>query len=188
MNAQQIWQAQATEAPRLSLAYVRHRAGTLERHTRWRNALEYGTGVVAFGLFVFSAYQERDTGPVMVAAMGWFALWCLYYMYRWHRLAAVAARPSDAGLLDSLRYQRRQLERQRDVRYRSWRWWGPSVLPGFGLFFTSMVMEQNPIPWNELAFAALWATAGVAIAISFLEAEARRLQREIEALDSLASD
>ena len=42
MNVQQVWQAQATEAPRISLAYVRHRAGSVERRTRLRNALEYG--------------------------------------------------------------------------------------------------------------------------------------------------
>jgi hypothetical protein len=187
MNAQQVWQAQASDAPRISLAYVRHRAGMLERRTRWRNALEYGTGVVAFGLFVFSAWQEFIARPLMSAAMGWFALWCLYYMIRWHGFAAVAAAPEDAGVLDSLRYQRQQLERQRDVRRRSWRWWGPSVLPGFGLFFAAMVMD-NPIQWNELAFAVLWVTSGVALAIGFLETEARRLQREIEALNSLASD
>jgi hypothetical protein len=188
MNAQQVWQSQAVDAPRISLAYVRHHAGTLERRTRWRNALEYGTGVLAFGLFAFSVWQELDTRPLMSAAMGWFALWCLYYMSRWHRAAAVAGAPEDAGVLDSLRYQRQLLERQRDVRRRSWRWWSPGVLPGFVLFFASMIAGKDPVPWNEVAFAAAWVTLGIAISIGFLEGEARRIQGEIDALDSLVSD
>jgi hypothetical protein len=188
MNAQQVWQSQAVDAPRISLAYVRHRAGALERRTRWRNALEYGTGVLALGLFAFGVWQESGTRPLMSAAMGWFAVFCLYYMFRWHRRAAVAVAPADAGVLDTLRYQRRQLERQRDIRRRSWRWWGPGVVPGFVLFFTSMIAEQDPVPWNEVAFAVVWTMIGVGFSVSFLESEARRIQREIEALDSLASD
>jgi hypothetical protein len=188
MNAQQAWQSQAVDAPRITLAYVRHRASTLERRTRWRNALEYGTGVLALVLFAFGVWQELDTRPLMSAAMGWFAVWCLYYMFRWHRRAAVTAAPEDAGVLDSLRYQRRQLERQRDVRLRSWRWWGPGVLPGFVLFFTSMIAEQDPVPWTEVAFAVAWTAIGVGFSIRFLGAEARRIQREIDALDSLASN
>ncbi len=188
MNAQQVWQSQPVDAPRISLTYVRHQADTLERRMRWRNALEYGTGVLAFGLFVFSGWQEFSTRPLMSVAMGWFALWCLYYMFRWHRFAAVAATPAEAGVLDSLRYLRQQLERQRDVRRRSWQWWSPSVVPGFMLFFSSMITERDPVLWNEVAFAVMWVTLGIVVSIGFLEGEARRIQGEIEALDSLASD
>jgi hypothetical protein len=109
-------------------------------------------------------------------------------MFRWHRAAAVAAAPENAGVLDSLRFQRQQLERQRDVRRQSWRWWSPGVLPGFVLFFASMIVGQDPVPWNEVAFAAMWVTLGVAVSIGFLEGEARRIQGEIDALDSLASN
>ena len=82
MNAQEVWQSQVTDAPRISLEYVRHQARNLESRTRLRNALEYGTGVLAFLMFGFGAWQEWPARPIMVASLGWFALWCLYYMYR----------------------------------------------------------------------------------------------------------
>jgi hypothetical protein len=185
MNAQQVWQSQLTDAPRISLEYVRHQARGLESRTRRRNALEYGTGIVAFILFGFSAWQEWPERPIMVASLCWFALWCLFYVYRWHGRAAVKPAPGEDGVLDTLRYQRQQLERQRDVRRQSWRWWSPAVLPGFALFLVSKVIEQNPLPLNEIVFLMLWVVAGVAISVGFLEGEARRLQREIDALDSL---
>lgn len=186
MNAQQVWQSQPSDAPRISLEYVRHQARSLESRTRRRNALEYGTGVLCFFMFGFGAWQEWPDRPVMVASLGWFALWCLYYMYRWHGSAAVKPAPGEDGVLDTLRYQRQQLGRQRDVRRQSCRWWSPSVLPAFGLFLTSKIIEENPVPWNEIAFLVMWVILGVAISVGLLEGEARRLQREIDALDSLA--
>jgi hypothetical protein len=188
MNLQQVWQSQATEAPRISLAYVRHGASALELRTRRRNAIEYLVGVLCLGLFSFSALQYREGRPLMVAALVWFALWSIHYMVCWHRMASAKAAPAEAGMLDCLRYQRRELERQRDLRRRNWRWWGPAVLPGFGLFFASMFLEVKPVPWNEIAFVVVWIVVGSGLGIAWLEAEARRLQREIEALDSLASD
>ncbi len=187
MTPQQAWQSEATEAPRISLAFVRHGASALESRTRWRNALEYAVGVASLGLFGFTITQRLDR-PLMVAALGWFVLWCLYYMFRWHRMASTTPAPAEAGVLDCLRYQRQQLERQRDLRRRNWRWWGPPSLPGFGLFFASLLTEVKPVPWNEIVFVAVWVVVGTGLAIAFLEAEARRLQREIDALDSLASD
>jgi hypothetical protein len=186
MNAQQVWQSQPTDdAPRISLDYVRHQARSLESRTRLRNALEYGTGVLCFFLFSFSAWQEGLEHPIMVASLAWFAVWSLYYMYRWHGSAAVKPAPGEDGVLDTLRYQRQQLGRQRDFRRDIWRWSTPTVLPAFVLFLASKIIEENPVPWNEIFFLVLWVVLGIAIAVGFLEAEVRRFQREIDALDSL---
>ena len=185
MNAQQVWQSQSLEAPRMSLAFVRHEAGKLERRTRLRNALEYGTGILCCVLFGVGAWHEGVERPVMVASLGWFAAWSLYYMYRWHGGAGVKPAPGEEGVLDTLRFQRQQLVRQRDFRRQSWRWWAPTVLPGFALFLASKIIEENPVPVNELAFLLVWVSLGVVLGVGFLEGEARRLQREIDALDSL---
>jgi hypothetical protein len=186
MNAQQVWQTQAIEAPRISLEYVRHRTSSLEQRTRWRNALEYVVGICALIMFVSFGLRNLPEKPIMFAAHGWFALWSLFYMYWWHRLAATQATPADAGVLDNLRYQRRQLERQRDARVRSWRWWGLPLLPGFVLMLVSMVVEADPVEWNLIAFLVVWMCAGTASGAWFMNHEARRFQREIDALDSLA--
>ncbi len=185
MNAQQVWQSQPTDAPRISLEYVRHQARSLESRMRLRNAVEYGTGALTFVLFGFSAWHHAAR-PIMVGAMVWLALWSLYYVYRWRRDAAAAQTPADSGVLDTLRFQRRQLERQRDVRRRSWRWWAPTVAPGIVLFLVSMLVEQHPVRWGEFAFVTVWMTGGIAIATRVMENGARRLQKEIDALDSLA--
>ena len=188
MNAQQVWQSQAIEAPRISLEYVRHRTGHLEQRTRWRNALEYVLGVAAFCMFVYFARRhDFSVKPLMVVAHGWFALWAIFYMYWWHRLAATQPTPADAGVLDNLRYQRRQLERQRDARLRSWRWWGLPLLPGFLLMVVSMIVEVDRVDWNVIVFLVLWMSAGTALGAWFMHHEGRRFQREIDALDSLAA-
>jgi hypothetical protein len=188
MNARQVWQSQALDAPRMSLAYVRHRASGLERRTQWRNALEYGVGVLVCAMCGFIAYQQFAARPLMSASMVLMALWSLYYVYRWHQLASAKPVPAEAGVLDTLRYQRQQLEQQRDLRRRSWRWWGLPLLPALALLLASMVLEHDPVPWGGIAFLVAWLFAGTAIGLWILESEARRFQREIDALDSLASD
>jgi hypothetical protein len=186
MNAQRVWQSQVTDdAPRISLEYVRHQARGLESRTRLRNALEYGTGVLCFFLFGISAWQEWPERPIMVVSLCWFAVWSLYYIYRWHRSAAMQPAPGEDGVLDTLRYQRQQLGRQRDFRRQVWRWSTPTVLPAFALFLASKIIEENPVPWNEIVFLGVWVVLGIAIAVGVLEAEVRRFQREIDALDSL---
>ena len=44
MNTQQLWQAQALDAPRISLAFVRHQADALRRRTQMVNAIGYIVG------------------------------------------------------------------------------------------------------------------------------------------------
>ena len=188
MNAQQVWQAQAIEAPRISLEYVRHRTSSIEQRTRWRNALEYVVAVCALVMFVSFGLRSLPEKPIMLVAHGWFALWTLFYMYWWHRLAATQATPADAGVLDNLRYQRRQLERQRNARLDSWRWWGLPCLPGFALFLASMIVEEQPVQWDAIIFLVAWAAAGVGAGAWLMNREARQFQREIDALDSLAGD
>jgi hypothetical protein len=188
MNAQQLWQAQAAEVPRISLAYVRHRASSLEQRTRWRNLLEYAVAFFGFCVCTFFAWQRFPARPLMIACLGWLALWSLWYMYRWHRFAASQATPAEAGVLDTLRYQRRQLERQRDARRDSWRWWGLTPLPGYFLMLLSMFVEQDPVPWDAIVIVVVGISATTAIGVWALEREARRFQREIDALDSLADE
>jgi uncharacterized membrane protein YfcA len=186
MNAQQVWQSQATDAPRISLAYVRHGASALERRTRRRNALEYGVGIFCLAFIGFAIWVNDMPPPLMLAGMVWFVIWTLYYMYRWHRYAAAESSPADAGVLDTLRYQRRQFERQRDLRRGSWRWWGPPMIPGLALMLASLYFEIDPVPWKALGFMGAWIFVGSGLAAWLLEFEARRFQREIDALDSLA--
>jgi hypothetical protein len=186
MTPQQIWHSQSAGAPRISLEYVRHNASNLERRIRWRNALEYGGCVIACALFGSSAWQELAEKPVRAAAAICFGLFALYGVYQRHRIAGAEPGPADAGVLDTLRYQRRQFERQLDWRRRGWRYGVLILLPGFALAMASAYFEYDPVPWSRMGVAVLMAFGAAGAMAWRSELGARRLRREIEALDSLA--
>ena len=59
------------------------------------------------------------------------------------------------------------------------------MLPGVALMQASMLIEMSEA-LKGVAIMTLWFFMGIAVAIACLEYEARRFQREIDALDSLA--
>ena len=61
------------------------------------------------------------------------------------------------------------------------------MLPGYALIVASMIVELDPVPWWAVTVSMAWLFVGSAIAVAYFEYEARRLQREIDALDSLAA-
>ena len=187
MTPQQLWHSQAAVAPRISLEYVRHGASSLERRIRWRNALEYGGFVIACGLFGSSAWQALAFRPLMAAAAVCFVLSALYGVYQRHRIAGAEPSPADAGVLDTLSYQRRQLERQLDWRRRGWRFALLILLPGCALALASAYFEHDPVPWERMGLVVLMVCVATGAMVWRSELGARRLRREIEALDSLAS-
>lgn len=186
MTPQQIWQSQATEGPRISLEYVRNNVRSLDRRTRWRNAVEYAGCVLAIVVSGLAGWQHSTAKPIMVAALCWFSLWCVYYLYVWRRYAAAGVVPEEEGVLDTLRYQRQQLVRQRDARANYWRRLGPTLVPGCGLMLWSLTTEFDPVPWNAIAFMVGWLVLCLGAFSWFMKYEARRFQRDIDALDSLA--
>ena len=117
MNAQQVWMAQATQAPRISLEYIRHQASNLERGTRRRAALNYIASVIRLRIWVGAAWTAFfRRGRCCWRRCAWYGLFMVYSMYRLHRYVAAQINMADAGVLDTLRFHRRQLERQRDFR------------------------------------------------------------------------
>jgi hypothetical protein len=185
MTTQEIWQLQAREAPRVSAAYMRHRARDLARRTQIRNGSDYAIGVPGVLFIAWCGWRFYLHRPVMLAGLALTLLPLVYVAFRWHRLASAAQVPEDAGVLDSLSFYRRELERQRDARRGNWRWWLPPVVPGLITVLSSFVLELNPIPWALVAFEAILIVGGLSLTVAFYEWSARRLQREIDALDSL---
>jgi hypothetical protein len=189
MNAQQVWLAQATEAPRISLEYIRHQASSLERGTRRRTTFNDILFVLAGALvvgFVWAAPNVYLARPLMAAAVVYYLLFLIYCTYRLHRHTAAQANTADAGVLDTLRFHRRQLERQRDFRRGVWRWTGLGMLPGLAMQVASMIIDS--LPWTGIAF--LVGSCALAVGVQYItgEVRARRSQREIDALDSLAGN
>jgi cation transport ATPase len=115
------------------------------------------------------------------------ALWvlaCMYVAFRWHRRASAPQVPEDAGVLDSLSFYRRELERQRNARRGTWRWDLPLFVPGLIAMFSSLVLEFKR-PWVLVAVEAILIVGIAFLGVAFEQRSARRLQREIDALDSL---
>jgi hypothetical protein len=185
MNAaQQVWQSQATESPQMSLPYVRHQARRFEQRIRLRNGIEYATALFTSGFCGWHAWQNL-ANAFFAASMVCFMFFTVFCVYQWHRLATSRAAPADAGVLDTLRFQRRELERQRDARKGNWRWWLPAFLPGVILLGISTALEFDG---GRLTAYLLIMGTGIPASILFYEVSAKRIQREIDALDSLASD
>jgi hypothetical protein len=185
MNVQQVWLSQATQAPRISLEYIRHQASSLERGTRFRAGLNYGICLLACVFYGWSAWTNFSGMPLFKAAVAWYGLFALYCMYRLHRHVAAQINTADAGVLDTLRFHRRQLERQRDFRRNNWRWQLKAILPGLLLQIVAMAIYS--LPARNFVMLVVVVLLGFTLEFVVGKIRARRSQREIDALDSMGS-
>jgi hypothetical protein len=183
MNMQQVWQAQALDAPRISLAFVRQQTDSLRRWAWMRNAISYVGCAVILPFMVWAAWFMFSAKPLLALAVVFNVLLCVWLLIRWHKRAGSQVQPTELGVLDALKFHRRQLERQRDVRLDRWRRW--PAIPGILMFFVAQAIEVTPTPWWALGRAAVVMTLIITIAIVVEERIARRIQKEIDALDSL---
>ena len=183
MNTQQLWQAQALDAPRISLAFVRQQSDSLRRWARMRNSVIYVVAVAMIPVFVWKAWSVFGWAPLRATAILLNLPIFIWFLFRWHKRAASREQPADLGVLDALKFHRRQLERQRDVRLDRWRRW--PAIPGILLIFIAAAIEITPTPWDRLGRAALVMTLFFSIVMFMEERIGRRIQREIDALDSL---
>ena len=77
------------------------------------------------------------------------------------------------------------LDRQRDARRGGGRWVPLFFIPGHVMYFVSLFAEITPIPWKVIILNAALMGFGTWMAIVMTDRRARRLQQEIDALDSL---
>jgi uncharacterized membrane protein len=183
MNTQQLWQAEALDAPRITLAFVRQQSDSLRRWTRMRNAINYVPVVAIIPFVVWRAWFIFSAMPLYSVGLLWTLASGALLTVRWHKRAASQEQPAEFGVLDALKFHRRQLERQRDVRLDRWRRW--PAIPGVLMMFVGLAIEVRPTPWMGLGLMAVFITLVLSIATAVEERIARRIQKEIDALDSL---
>jgi hypothetical protein len=183
MNTQQLWQAQALEAPRITLAFVRQQSDSLRRWAWRRNAVNYIPAVAVFPFFLWVSWAVFATKPLLSLAVLLNLPGFVWLLVRWHKRAASQEQPAELGVLDALKFHRRQLERQRDVRLDRWRRW--PAIPGALLLLVARALEFTPTPWMAIGRSVLVMALILCIAIVIEERIARRIQKEIDALDSL---
>ena len=183
MNTQQLWQAQALDAPRISLSFVRQQSDSLRRWARMRNAINYVGCIAIFAFMLWQAWSIFSWAPLRSLAIALNVPIAAWLLFRWHKRASTLAQPAELGVLDALKFHRRQLERQRDVRLdRRHRW---PAIPGILLMFVAAAIEITPTPWARFGRVAMVMALVLTIATFVEERIARRIQKEIDALDSL---
>jgi hypothetical protein len=183
MNTRQLWQAQALDAPRISLAFVRQQSDSLRRWTRMRNAINYIPYIAIVPFVVWRAWFIFSAMPLFAVGLLWTLASGLLLMVRWHKRAASQEQPEDLGVLDALKFHRRQLERQRDARRDRWRRW--PAIPGILMMFVGLAVDVTPTPWKALGLLAVFIALVLSVATVVEERIARRIQKEIDALESL---
>ena len=72
MNTQQLWQAQALDAPRISLAFVRHQSDVLRRRTRTLKSIGRIASAIGLPYLAWKCAQSFGVEPLLSAAT---ALW-----------------------------------------------------------------------------------------------------------------
>ena len=185
MNTQQIWQAQALDAPRISLAFIRHQSDALRRRTRRQNAGSYIVCAAGLAYLAWRGASFFGVEPLMCAATALWVAAGLAAVFLLRERIAWEEQPDELGVLDALRFHRRQLERQRDAGRGSWRWLPLLFVPGHVMLFMSFFFEISPIPWRVIILNAVLIVFATWMAIAMTERKARRIQKEIDALDSL---
>jgi hypothetical protein len=186
MNTQQLWQSQALDAPRMSLTFVRHQLEAFRRRTRIRNVFYYIMGTLCIAVFAWKCAESFNAAPLLSAATALWILTALVGTVLERKHIATEEPPAELGVLDALKFHRHQLERQRDAR-RMW-WHMVLFVPGFVMLFAHLFVEVTPIPWKDIMLNAVVIVCGIWIAIVLMERSARRVQKEIDALDSLRLD
>ncbi len=185
MNTQQLWQAQALDAPRVSLAFVRQQSDALLHRTRTQSAFKYILAATSVALMARKVVPLISIKPLIVLSMAMWVAGCLIIVYLRRKRFALQEQPAEFGVLDALKFHRRQLERQRDARRGSWRWWMPPIIPGAVMLFVALFVDFTPTPWTKIIFCAIWFVFACSLSIVMTGRSARRIQKEIDALDSL---
>lgn len=104
----------------------------------------------------------------------------LYVCYQLQKRGSARKLPAEPGLKTCLEFHRTELVQQRNLLRDVWRWYLLPFVPGFSLFFASQVMQA---PWTRWGIFLVWFVilfAGIGMLNRWA---ARRLQREIEALE-----
>jgi len=190
-----VWRGQSAERIDISLEDMRRKALKLETKVFWRNAREY----VACALVVaaFGYYASVFPSTMIRAGCGLVIGGALFAVFRLHRTGAARAVPAELALRTCVGFQRRELERQRDLLLGVWRWYLLPFVPGLiilllGLF--EFTMRQPRASEHAKTIAVVFALTAAGCAVVFVGVgtlnrwAARKLQREIDALDRLEQE
>ena len=187
MSPQDIWQSQSRDAPRISLAYLRQRADNVQGDQGSRTALTVWFNLLVAVYMVYRGFTHFTGRPFTQGFFVFVFVMGVYSAIRWLRREPLEPLiPEDAGVLDSLRFFRRELER-RISNFTRFGWLAVLAGPVLGLI-TTLLLFENGLTSHRGILAGVFVQFGLLFPALILFQIARRkrmLRGELAALDAL---
>ena len=181
-----IWTADDAHLPPLSPTALRTRADALHRRVRRRNRREYLTAALLVPLFGWIGWMSGDA--LMQLACVTLIAGIALVVWNLSRRSAQPMPEATALAVPALAFHRAQLVRQRDALRNVWRWYLAPFIPGVVLFLAAIWHASRAHQSVAATLVGVVPTAAIVAAVFvgihlINRAAARRLDREIEALD-----
>jgi len=185
----ELWQGQQAEGVRMSIDQIRASATKFQRRIGSRNMREY---VAAAAVAIFFGFELLRTGdPLTRIGFALIIAGVLYMVWQLHSKGSARPLPEDAGLASCTEFQRRELERQRELVSSVWRWYLGPMIPGLAVLIAAFSRTNSGRLTHPGLIIALYSilVAAVFVFVAKLNGRAaRELQRRIDELDELSRE
>ena len=194
-DVRSLWKTQQVEPLQISLAELHKKARKLEKRVLWRNLREYAASAVVIACFGY--YIWEFPAPMVRFGCGLVIAGTLLVVYTLHRSGAARTVPAETAFRSCLDFHRRELERQRDLQRGVCTWYLLPFVPGLAVFLLGLfrwTMEQPNAPAHACLIMITFGLTVAGCALVFIAVgklnqwAVRKLQREIDALDSLGKE
>jgi hypothetical protein len=132
----EVWQSQPTEGVRMSIDRIRVSARKFQRRIQRAIARGYFAAIFVLVFFGFQFSRSHDLllriGSGLIIAGAFYLVWGLLTKGSWRPL------PKDAGRSSWVEFQRRELERQRDLSSSVWQWYLGPLVPGLAVLLRGL--------------------------------------------------
>jgi hypothetical protein len=190
-----VWKSQPPEQIEISLADIRRRAQKLETKVSWRNLREYVAGALVVACFGY--YTSVFHSTLIRAGCGLVIAGVLFAVFTLHQKGAARTVPAELAFRTCVEFQRKELERQRDLLRSVWTWYLLPFVPGLIIFLLGLfesAMQQPHTSERARTIAIVFALTAAGCGLVFVgigklnQWAARRLQREIDTLNHLEKE
>jgi len=190
-----VWRNQPVASVPISLAELQQKAEKLEKQIRRRNLREYAGSLIAMAIFGY--YIWKFPAPMIRFGCGLVIAGALFVVYTLHKRGAARTAHAEMAFRSCLDFHRTELERQRDLLRGVWSWYLLPFVPGLAVFLLGLfrwTMEQPNAPAHARLIMITFGLTVAGCALVFIAVgklnqwTARKLQREIDALDSLGKE
>jgi len=180
-DAKARWQRQQPENAKMSIDEVRDRARRFQRKIRNENVFQYA---VLGGVGVWLGASILILKPVMIiqVSLGLLVAGTVVIGYQLHRRRNTRTLPRELGLLPSIEFHRRELERELTAQLNLSLWYGLPIAPGLSVLIVAVALAPGG---RGVAPAALLAAGFAAVFVLTARTNRRKvrhLRSQIEEL------